>query len=201
MRNNRATSQARKRRSNRKHRLNRRQRRNLKRFQNSSSPRPLVSQEEAIHQNSKFVVPPREQSSRLTASQEKLFFDYCDSKISDACWCKIKRPACRNGVNFKYNTRTQEEVDAWRTAKDEEKQLIFQKVREFIAAEEKSSLEFLLNCKFLLDVPAGPISKPKVRPIVQRILIELPWNYHALCGGGYDEFTGEMEEEFGVYST
>ena len=139
MRNNRAKSQARRRRSNRKHRLNRRQRRNLKRLQDSSSFRPSVSQEEVIFQ---------EEPCQLTASQEKLFLDYCDSKVSDDCWCKIKRPACRNRVNLIYNTRTQEEEDAWRTAKDEEKQLIFQKIRELYAAEEKSSLEFILNCEF-----------------------------------------------------
>ena len=192
MRNNRAKSQARRRRSNRKHRLNRWQRRNLKRLQNSSSPRPSVSQDEAIFQ---------EKTCQLTASQGKLFFDYCDSKCSDACYCKIKHPACRNSVNFIYNTRTQEEEDPWRTAKDEEKQLIFQKIREFYAAEEKSSLEFLLNRKFFLDVSVGPLSKPKVLPIVERILSELPWNYHARCGMDYVDLTGEMEDEFGYNST
>ena len=139
MRNNRAKSQARRRRSNRKHRLNRRQRRNLKRLENSSLFRPSVSQEEVIF---------REEPCQMTASQEKLFLAYCDSKISNDCACKIKRPACCNCVNDRYNTRTQEEDNAWRTAKDEEKQLIFQKIRELYAAEEKSSLEFISNFEF-----------------------------------------------------
>jgi len=67
MRNNRAKSQARRRRSNRKHRLNRRQRRNLKRLENSSLFRPSVNQEEVIF---------RQEPCQLTASQEKLFLKY-----------------------------------------------------------------------------------------------------------------------------
>lgn len=132
MRNNRTKSKARRRRSNRKHRLNRRQRRNLKRLENSTLFRPSVNQEEVNFQ-----------LIQLTASQEKLFLEYPFYKISNDCACKIKRPACRNCVNYKYNTRTQEEDYVWKTAKDEEKQLIFQKIRELYAAEQKSSLEFI----------------------------------------------------------
>ena len=58
----------------RKRRLNRRQRRNLKRFQNSSSPRPLVSQEEAI------LDPPIEQRDRLLA-KKSFFYDWSDAKF------------------------------------------------------------------------------------------------------------------------
>ena len=204
MRNNRATSQARKRRSNRKHRLNRRQRRNLKRFQNSSSPRPLVSQEEAIHQNSKFGVPTREQSSRLTACQEKLFFDYCDANSPHSgikCSCKIRRLACRDGVNSRSYTRTQKEADAWRAAKAEEEQLIFQKIREFYAAKEKSDREFVLNCEFK-PIGSGPILKPKVLPIVERVLSELTWDYHSLCDCMDSILLAcDMEDEFECNST
>ena len=150
-----------------------------------------LSQEEVIFQ---------EEPCQLTASQEKLFLDYCDSKISNDCACKIKRPACCNCVNDRYNTRTQEEYYAWRTAKDEEKQLIFQKIRELYAAEKKSSLEFVSNYEFFLDIPAGPI-KPKIGPIVNRILNELPWDYHACCTGDDFDLTANMKEELEDYCT
>ena len=55
MRNNRAQSKVRGRRSNRKHRLNRRQRRNLKRLENSSLFRPSVNQEEVNIQEKAFL--------------------------------------------------------------------------------------------------------------------------------------------------
>ena len=189
MRNNRTKSKARRRRSNRKHRLNRRQRRNLKRLENSSLIRPSVNQEEANFQ-----------SIQLTASQEKLFLEYPLFKISNDCACKIKRPACLNGVNCRYNTRTLEEYYAWRTAKDEEKQLIFQKFRELYAAEKKLSLEIVSNYEFFRDIPAGPI-KPKIGPIVNRILNELPWEYHSCCTGDDFDLTADMKEELEDYCT
>ena len=189
MRNNRTKSKARRRRSNRKHRLNRRQRRNLKRLENSTLVRPSLNQEEV---NFQFI--------QLTASQEKLFLEYSFYKISNDCACKIKRPACCNCVNYRYNTRTQEEQDAWRTAKDEEKQLIFQKIRELYAAEQKSSLEFILNREFSFNMLARSM-KPKIGPIVNRILNELPWDYHACCTGDDFDLTANMKEELEDYCT
>ena len=67
----------------RKRRLNRRQRRNLKRFQNSSSPRPLD--------------PPIEQRDRLLA-KKRFFYDWSDAKcpppdmaLIPNIWRELKR--------------------------------------------------------------------------------------------------------------
>ena len=66
--------------------------------------------------------------------------------------------------------------------------------------KKKSSLEFVSNHEFLLDIPAGPI-KPKIGPIVNRILNELPWDYHACCSGDDFLLTAKMKEELEIYCT